>query len=72
VGTEELVERLTAIAEELDDMAFDRLREASASSATVAGADPELVESEKRLSRARRSVEKAIAALRSDGEPEET
>ncbi|MGH9029410.1 MAG: hypothetical protein ACRDV4_07325 [Acidimicrobiales bacterium] len=66
MGTEELLERLSAIAEELDDMAFERLREASSSSSTDGGPDPELVASEKRLTRARRSVEKAIATLKTD------
>jgi hypothetical protein len=64
VGTEELAERLSAIAGELEDLAFDRLREASASIGEDEKPDGTLLEEEKRLTRARRSVEKAITALR--------
>jgi hypothetical protein len=64
VGTEELAERLSAIAEELDDLAFDRLREASASMRHDEPPDRSLLEEEKRIARARSAVEKAIKALR--------
>lgn len=70
VGVEEVAERLSAIAEELGDLAFDRLREASASAGEGNGADPALVEEEKRLTRARRAVERAVAALRGPGAPD--
>lgn len=49
--------RLEAIAEELADLALDRLREAVEGGATRAPAD------ERRLTRARRAVEKALAIL---------
>jgi hypothetical protein len=64
VGTEELAERLSAIAEELGDLAFDRLREASSSLGDGEAPDRRLLEEEKRLARARSAVEKAIKALR--------
>jgi hypothetical protein len=53
----ELRERLLAIADELADLALDRLREAVAGDDTVSPAD------ERRLTRARRAVEKAAALL---------
>jgi hypothetical protein len=64
VGTEELAERLSAIAEELGELAFDRLREASASIGEDDEPDNGLLEEEKRLTRAQRAVEKAVVALR--------
>jgi hypothetical protein len=68
LGIEDLVDRLSAIAEELDDLAFDHLREASTLITEGAVADPELLEAERRLARARRSVEKAIVVLRGPAE----
>ena len=55
---DEIRERLEAIAEELADLAIIRLRES-----IDAGGD-ELPVDERRLTRARRAVEKAIAILR--------
>lgn len=63
MGVEDLAERLSAIAEELGDLAFDRLREASASVSHEGGPDPALVAEEKRITRARRAVEKAASLL---------
>jgi hypothetical protein len=60
---EEIAERLLAIADELGDLALDRLREASASVRDEGLADPRLVAEEKRLTRARRAVEKAATLL---------
>ncbi|HVC70551.1 MAG TPA: hypothetical protein VNC61_09900 [Acidimicrobiales bacterium] len=60
---EDLAERLSQLAEEIGDLAFDRLREAS----TAAGrgdCQPALVAEEKRLTRARRAVDKAVGLLR--------
>ena len=54
--------RLEAIAEELSDLAIERLRES-----IDAGGD-ELPVDERRLTRARRAVEKAVAIL---GEPDD-
>jgi hypothetical protein len=56
--TESIAERLDAIAEELGDLAMTRLREA------IAGGSKDIPEEERRLTRARRSVEKAAALLR--------
>ena len=55
---DELVERLAAIVADLDDLAFDQLREAMAQGATQRPA------SDKELAKARRAVEKAIHVLR--------
>jgi NTP pyrophosphatase (non-canonical NTP hydrolase) len=63
VGVEDIAERLAQLSEELGDLAFDRLREAS-SSAGRGEENPELVAEEKRLSRARRAVDKAVVLLR--------
>jgi hypothetical protein len=63
MGVEDLADRLAALSEELGDLAFDRLREAS-SSAGRGEAAPALVAEEKRLSRARRAVDKAVVLLR--------
>ena len=53
-----LVERLESIAEELDEMAFDRLREAVAEGEVTRPAD------DKKLMQARRAIEKAAGVLR--------
>jgi len=53
-----LVERLESIAEELDEMAFDRLREAVAEGEMTRPAD------DKKLMQARRAIEKAAGVLR--------
>lgn len=53
-----LAERLEAIAEELDEIAFDRLREA------VADGEVERPASDKRLMQARRAIDKAVHLLR--------
>jgi hypothetical protein len=63
MGTEELAERLAQIAEELGDLAIDRLREARASVRDGEGPDPALLAEERRITRARRSVEKALSLL---------
>jgi uncharacterized protein (UPF0128 family) len=59
---DDIRQRLEAIGEELADLAMDRLRES-----IDAGGD-ELPVDERRLTRARRAVEKAAAILR---EPED-
>jgi len=63
VGAEELAAQLEAIAEELGQLAFDRLREASAEAGTGAAPDPAMLAEERRLTRARRAVEKAAGLL---------
>ena len=55
---DEIRERLEAIAEELADLAIVRLRE------SIDAGGTELPVDERRLTRARRAVEKAIAVLR--------
>ena len=54
----ELVERLETIAADLDEMAFDRLREAVADGEITRPAD------DKKLMQARRAIEKAAGVLR--------
>lgn len=53
-----IADRLDAIVEELDEIAFDRLREAAGSGAGRRPAD------DKEITKARRAVEKASAVLR--------
>lgn len=54
---DEVRQRLEGIAEELADMALERLR------AAVYGDEPGAAADERRLTRARRAVEKAVAIL---------
>jgi hypothetical protein len=56
---DELVERLQVVADDLDQVIFDQLREASAEGRARPTDD-------KRLTQARRAVEKAIHLLRAD------
>ena len=55
---DQLVERLEAIGEELDEIAFDRLREAVADGELARPTD------DKKLMQARRAIEKAAGVLR--------
>jgi hypothetical protein len=59
---QDIRDRLTAIAEELADLAIERLRE------SIDAGGVELPVDERRLTRARRAVEKAAAIL---AEPDE-
>ena len=61
---DEIRARLDQIAEELADLAMTRLRE------SIDAGGHELPVDEKRLTRARRAVEKAAAILRSDDDVE--
>ncbi len=63
MGTEDLAERLAALAEELADAAIDRLTEAQASVRAGGDPDPALMAEERRITRARRAVEKAVSLL---------
>ena len=54
----EFVERLESVAADLDDLAFDRLREAVADGEVTRPTD------DKRLMQARRAIEKAAGVLR--------
>jgi hypothetical protein len=58
---EHIVERLSAIEEELRDMAYERLQDAAAHQDSDAGDAAEA--EEKRLLQARRAIAKAIQAL---------
>jgi hypothetical protein len=60
---DDIRKRLEGISEELADLAIDRLRE------SIDAGGTELPVDERRLTRARRAVEKAIALLQ---EPDET
>ena len=53
-----LIDRLESVAADLDEIAFDRLREAVAEGETGRPAD------DKELMQARRAIEKAVAVLR--------
>jgi hypothetical protein len=57
-GYHHLVERLETIAAELDEIAFDRLREAVSEGELVRPLD------DKKLMQARRAIEKAAGVLR--------
>lgn len=57
-GYDQLVERLESIAAELDEIAFDRLREAVSDGELTRPGD------DKRLMQARRAIEKAAGVLR--------
>ena len=59
----DIAERLSGISEELADLALDRLREASDAVRAGGEPDPALTAEEKRITRARRSVEKAATLL---------
>jgi hypothetical protein len=55
---DELIDRLESVATDLDEIAFDRLREAVADGETGRPAD------DRQLMQARRAIEKAVAVLR--------
>lgn len=59
----DIAERLSGISEELADLALDRLREASDAVRAGGEPDPALTAEEKRITRARRSVDKAATLL---------
>jgi regulator of protease activity HflC (stomatin/prohibitin superfamily) len=55
--TEQIVERLRSIEEELRDLAYDRLR------AAAGAGDADALADEKKVLQARRAIERAINAL---------
>lgn len=61
--TDDVAVQLASLAERLADLALDRLRQASDGVRSEGRPDPELVAEEKRITRARRSVEKAVQLL---------
>jgi hypothetical protein len=58
-----LAEQLRSVAEQLSDLAMDQVRAAMHPDGDAAGGDGDPVHLERRLVRARRSVEKAAAIL---------
>ena len=60
---DELAGRLESIAEDLADAALDRLRRNADALRAGSEPDPALVSEEKRITRARRAVEKAASLL---------
>ena len=64
---EELAARLAGIADSLADLALDRLRRATDAVRAGGEPDPVLVAEEKRITRARRAVDKATQLLGSGG-----
>ncbi len=61
---EELADRLEGVAYELADLAIDRLRASTTAVRQGEAPDPDVLAEEKRITRARRAVEKAIVLLR--------
>jgi acyl-coenzyme A thioesterase PaaI-like protein len=59
--------QLEALSEQLGDLAIERLREAAEGDAEAVA---EAVATERRLNRARRSVDKAVVLLRGSGDAE--
>ncbi len=59
----EIAGRLEGIAEELADLALDRLRQAADQVRAGGQPDPSVTAEEKRITRARRSVDKAVVLL---------
>jgi hypothetical protein len=59
----DVADRLSAISESLADLAIDRLRQASDTVRAGGEPDPDLVAEEKRITRARRAVDKAATLL---------
>ena len=64
MGVEEIAERLEAIAEEIADLALDRLHAAAGDVRRGGDPDPAVIAEERRLTRARRAVQKAADVLR--------
>jgi hypothetical protein len=69
MDVEDVADRLDAIAEELGDLVIDRLREATGTARRGDSPDPAVVAEERRLTRARRAVEKAVVLLRASTGP---
>ena len=63
-ATDDLADRLAALADEIGDLAYGSLHEASSALGRGEEADPELIALERRLTRARRAVEKSVQILR--------
>jgi hypothetical protein len=61
--TQAVAGQLASLSETLADLALDRLRRASEAVRSGEAPDPDLVAEEKRITRARRAVEKAVHLL---------
>ncbi len=59
----DIAERLSGISEELADLALDRLRKTAEAVRSGGEPDPQVVAEEKRITRARRAVDKAVLLL---------
>ena len=59
----DIAERLSGISEELADLALDRLRHSADAVRSGGEPDPQVTVEEKRITRARRSVDKAVLLL---------
>jgi hypothetical protein len=60
---DEIAQRLAGISEELADLALDRLRQATGAIRAGDQPDPRITAEEKRITRARRAVDKATQLL---------
>ncbi len=58
-----IADRLAGIGDQLADLAIDRLRQATESVRRGEGPDPAFTAEERRITRARRSIEKAVTLL---------
>ena len=59
----DIAERLSGISEELADLALDRLRHSADAVRSGGEPDPQVTAEEKRITRARRAVDKAVLLL---------
>ena len=59
----DIAERLSGISEELADLALDRLRQSADAVRSGGEPDPQVTAEEKRITRARRAVDKAVLLL---------
>ena len=59
----DIAERLSGISEELADLALDRLRQSANAVRSGGEPDPQVTAEEKRITRARRAVDKAVLLL---------
>ena len=59
----DIAERLSGISEELADLALDRLRQSADAVRSGGESDPQVTAEEKRITRARRAVDKAVLLL---------
>ena len=63
MSIDDLTERLATIADDLADLALERLSQAASAAAAGEAPDPDLLAQERRITRARHAVERALALL---------